>query len=101
MHPLTRVNDFNVILLERFDGSSHALRWEAYTASRGASGFPGPKCFKRTRGSVVLWFSIRNSDATAALTNNSSWVICPKRISVGVSTYSFPIRPRPWVKINP
>src|SRR5215207_5543910 len=60
----------------------------------GASGFPGPKCFKITSGSESLRFSMLTpSRAASDETNSSSSVIWPKRIIAGVDTGRVPNRP--------
>lgn len=46
--------------------------------SVGRAGFPGPKCWRRTRGSVPLWLArVMPAVAAASDTKNSSSVGCP------------------------
>ena len=62
----------------------------------------GPKCFSITSSSVSLVLvTTTPSFAVAAVTNSSSWVICPKRIMAGDSTSSAPDLPWPWMTIAP
>src|SRR5579871_1380350 len=70
--------------------------------SGSASGLPGPKCFKMTNGSLVLWFCTSTpACAVEAVTNSSSSVISPNRIMEGVETGCIPKRPWPCVRMRP
>src|SRR5580658_1155699 len=66
----------------------HASRESAAAylrTSPSASGLPGPKCLRITSGSVSLRLVIATPRrAASAVTNNSSLVNSPKRISAGV-----------------
>src|SRR5260370_10977188 len=67
-----------------------------------ASGLPGPKCLNITRSSLSLRLvTVTPRLAAAAVTNNSSCVICPYRMTEGVSTSNLPSAPSPSRTIPP
>src|SRR5438046_5939387 len=90
------------IFARKADGPDKGIDAVLHFLSPFASGLPGPKCFNFTRSSLSLRLvTVTPRFAAAAVTNSSSCVIWPYRMTDGVSTSSLPADPLPCTTIAP